>query len=287
MEFQRNETNRKIYEINVIFGKILIKDLNMKYLLAIDIGNTNTVLGIMDKGKVLHSWRVTTGNLQTEDELGILILSMLHYADFTKEDISLVGIASVVPNVTGIYQKISEKYFGLTPFIVGSHLNLKIKIKYEDPKAVGADRICNVVAAYEKYGGPGIVIDFGTATTYDVYDEKGNYLGGNIAPGIETSAYALHQRTAKLPKIDLKLPEKIIAANTTESMQNGILLGALDSMEGMVKRISKQLNSAPVLTLTGGISRFIKENSKLKFHLEPDLVLEGIYRIGKRDGLMK
>ena len=248
--------------------------------------NTNTVIGVMKDSTVLKSWRITTSNLQTEDELGLAILNMLHFGGFDLKSIASIGISSVVPNITGIYEKVAVKYFGRKSFVVGSHLNLGIKIFYDEPKTVGADRLCNVIAAFEKFKGPGIVIDFGTATTYDVYDRRGNYLGGNISPGIETSAYALHQKTAKLPKINLVLPEKIIATNTTESMQNGILLGALDAMEGMIKRISKQFDEKPQLVMTGGISGFIRENSKLKFRLEPDLVLEGIYFIGKKQGMM-
>lgn len=256
----------------------------MKYLLAIDIGNTNTVIGLMQNGMVRHSWRVTTGNYQTEDELGIMLLALINQSEVDKKLISVIGISSVVPNLTSIFQKVSEKYFGIQAFVVGSHLNLKIKNFYDDPRAVGADRICNVIAAFHKYGGPGIVIDFGTATTYDVYDKKGNYLGGNISPGIETSASALHLRTAKLPKIELIIPNKIVATNTTESMQNGILLGALDALEGMIKRISKEFQEKPILTMTGGISHFIKKHTKLKFNADPDLVLEGIHFISVRIG---
>lgn len=254
----------------------------MKYLLAIDVGNTNTVIGLMINGKVTNSWRVTTGNYQTEDELGIMLLNLLDKSGHSKSSIQIIGISSVVPNITSIFQKVSLKYFGIESFVVSSSLNLGIENYYDDPKSVGADRLCNVIAAQHKYGGPGIVIDFGTATTYDVYDKKGNYLGGNISPGIETSAAALHNRTAKLPRIELNIPNKIVASNTTESMQNGILFGALDAMEGMIKRLSREFDQKPVLTMTGGISHFIIKHTKLKFNMEPDLVLEGIYFISEK-----
>lgn len=249
----------------------------MNYLLAIDVGNTNTVIGLMVKEKVIHSWRITTGNYHTEDELGIILLALLQQSRIEISQIKLFGISSVVPNITYIYEKVALTYFNLTSIVINSDLKLSIKNYYDDPRAVGADRLCNVIAAHQKYGGPGIVIDFGTAITYDVYDKKGNYLGGNISPGIETSASALHTKTAKLPRIDLNLPNKIIATNTTESMQNGIIFGAIDSMEGMIKRLSKQLDEKPILTITGGISHFITEHTKLKFHFDPNLVLEGIY----------
>lgn len=252
----------------------------MNYLLAIDIGNTNTVVGVMDEGRVLVSWRVTTGNLQTEDELGMLILSFLKNSGFPIHDIKSIGICSVVPDVTIIYQNISRKYFHKEPFTIGSNLNLGIKILYEDPNAVGADRLANVIAAFSRYGGPGIVIDFGTATTFDVYDESCAYLGGVITPGIETSAMALHRRAAKLPRIELTLPDKVIATNTTASMQIGILLGALASMEGIISKIEKELGKKTVLTLTGGFGKFVQEHSSLTFNLRPDLVLEGIWDVG-------
>ncbi|MCK6600218.1 MAG: type III pantothenate kinase [Bacteroidetes bacterium] len=257
----------------------------MSYLLAVDIGNTNTVIGVMQDGRVLKSWRVTTGNLQTEDELGMLLLSFLERGGYSLNAIKSVGICSVVPDVTAIYQKISTRYFGKEPFSIGPHLDMGIHIRYKDPMAVGADRLANVLAAFLAYGGPGIVIDFGTATTFDVYSADCDYLGGVIAPGIETSAMALHRRAAKLPRIELTLPETVIAKTTTESMQNGILLGTLAATEGIIKKIENELGEKAVLTLTGGFGQFIQDHSSLHFNLRPDLVLEGIWAAGLKSRL--
>lgn len=254
----------------------------MSYLLAIDIGNTNTVIGVMKELDVLASWRVTTGNLQTEDELGILLIYFLEHGGFQLSDIQMVGICSVVPDVTTIYERISQRYFKQTAFVVGHQLDLGFEIFYKNPSAVGADRLANVVAAYHLFSGPGIVIDFGTATTFDVYDEKGNYLGGVIAPGIETSAMTLHRRAAKLPRIEFTVPDKIIATDTVGSMQNGIIIGTIEAMEGLIRRITAELTSDPKLTLTGGLGPLVMQHSALKFHYEPDLVLKGLYLIMKR-----
>lgn len=256
----------------------------MNYLLAIDIGNTNTVLGIMKDGVVLHSWRITTGNLQTVDELGILVLELLRNRGYQTADIRHVGICSVVPDVTTIYQSVATTYIGRESFTVGHHLDLGIKIIYDDPRAVGADRLANVIAAMHRFGGPGVVIDLGTATTFDVYNDKGDYLGGVIAPGIETSALSLHRRAAKLPRINLELPDTIIAKNTTAAMQNGILLGSLKSAEGIIGEIQKEFDQPLKLTITGGFSTFIRTHSVLHMQQVPDLVLEGVYQIGHRLG---
>ncbi len=249
-------------------------------ILAIDIGNTHTVMGVFEGSKLLFDWRVTSSPQHTEDEVGTYVRLFLTDAGIKPKSIKGIGISSVVPELTDVFATMARKYFKADPVIVSSNTNLGIKIHYDDSKVVGADRLCNTVAGFAKYGGPLIVIDFGTATTYDVVATNGDYLGGVIAPGIETSAVDLHRRAAKLPKVELHFPSVVIGTDTTGSMQAGILFGALDSMEGMVKRLQGELakreKKEGQLIATGGFSKFICDHSKLPIHWEPSLVLEGV-----------
>lgn len=249
-------------------------------LLAIDIGNTHTVLGIYRGDSLLSDWRVTSSLHRTEDEVGSLLKLFLTDARIQSNAIKGIGIASVVPNLTDTFAGMSKKYFSVEPLIIDSSLNLGIKIHYKDPTQVGADRLCNAIAGYAKFGGPLIIIDFGTATTYDVISGNGDYLGGVIAPGVETSAADLHRRAAKLPKVELHFPTETIGTDTVSSMQAGILYGAIDSMEGMVKRLQHELQrregSEGKIVATGGFSSFLKTNTKIIDLCEPSLVLEGI-----------
>ena len=251
-------------------------------LLAIDIGNTHTVFGVFEKRKLLADWRVSSTVNRTEDEIGTQVKMFFEQSGIKSKAIDSVGISSVVPDLTEIYELMAKKYFGTQPIIVSANLNLGFKILYDDPSTVGADRICNAVAAHTKYGGPVIIIDFGTATTYDVVSEEGDYLGGVIAPGIETSAADLHRRAAKLPKIELKFPGKVVGTDTVSSMQSGILYGAVDAMEGMVKRIKRVIGKHAKVVATGGYSKIIKEHSDSIDYHEPSLVLRGVQLIYER-----
>jgi type III pantothenate kinase len=255
-------------------------------ILAIDIGNTHTVLGVFDQSNLLFDWRVTSSLQHTEDEIGTYVKLFLSDAGIDPKLIAGIGISSVVPDLTDIFAAMAQKYFKSEPVIVSSSLDLGITIRYSDANAVGADRLCNAIAGFSKFGGPLIVIDFGTATTYDVVAKNGDYLGGVIAPGIETSAVDLHRRAAKLPKVELHFPSTIIGADTTSSMQAGILYGAIDAMEGMVKRIQEELSkregSKGQLLATGGFSKFICEHSTLPIRWEPSLVLEGVRLVYER-----
>ncbi len=251
-------------------------------ILAIDIGNTHTVIGIYNGSKLLGDWRVTSFVTRTEDEFGALVKQFCTDAKVPLKKIAQIGIASVVPNLTDVCVKMSRKYFHLEPIVVSSDLDLGITVLYDDPRAVGADRLCNAVAGFAKYRGPLVIVDFGTATTFDVVSKTGEYLGGVITAGIETSSGELHRRAAKLPKIDLKFPERVIGKNTVESMQAGILYGALDSMETMIRRISKELDDYPTVIATGGFSETMKKQSKVINKHEPTLVLDGIRLIVER-----
>ncbi len=254
----------------------------MTMILAVDIGNTHTVFGIYDKKKLLGDWRVTSFVSRTEDEFGALVRTFCDDAHITVKKISAVGISSVVPNLTDVMQRMSKKYFSVEPIVVSASLPLGIKILVDDPPSVGADRLCNAVAGFAKYKGPLVIVDFGTATTFDVISKGGEYLGGVIAPGIETSADELHRRAAKLPKIDIHFPKTIIGKNTVSGMQSGILYGALDSMETMIRRISKEIDDYPTVIATGGFSGLMMNHTKIINKHEPTLVLEGIRIIVER-----
>ncbi len=251
-------------------------------MLAVDIGNTHTVFGIYDGKKLLGNWRVTSFVTRTEDEFGALVKTFCEQAGTSHKKIRSIGISSVVPNLTGVMELMAKKYFDTEPVIISSTLPLGITVRYDDPLSVGADRLCNAVAGLAKYKGPLVIVDFGTATTFDVVSAEGEYIGGSIAPGIETSANELHHRAAKLPKIDLHFPKKTIGTNTVESMQSGILFSAVDAMEAMIRRISKELDDYPTVVATGGFSELMKKHSKIINHHEPTLVLEGIRLIVER-----
>jgi len=255
-------------------------------LLAIDIGNTHTVFGIYRGSNLVADWRVTSMLQRTEDEIGTQVKLFLHDAGVSSSEIRGVGISSVVPNLTDIFSMMAQKYFGAEPLLISSALDLGIKIHYDDPNSVGADRLCNAVAGFRMFGGPLIIIDFGTATTYDVVASNGDYLGGVIAPGIETSAVDLHRRAAKLPKVELHFPQTIIGRDTASSMQAGILFGAVDAMEGMVGRlqseIAKREGKGAKVVATGGFARLIAERSTLIAQCVPSLVLDGVRLIYER-----
>ncbi len=256
-------------------------------ILAIDIGNTHTVFGVYNKSKLLGDCRVTSFVTRTEDEFGILVKNFCIEMKIPVRKIKHIGISSVVPNLTGVIYRMSIKYFNIEPLIVSSELNLGVKILYDDPTTVGADRICNAIAGFTKYKSALIIVDFGTATTYDVVSEKGDYLGGVIAPGIETSAAELHRRAAKLPRIDLHFPKNVIGKTTDSSMKSGVLYGALDAMEKMIERIKKELPTKPTVVATGGFSELIFSRSKVVDYHEPTLVLEGVRIITEKSLLMK
>ena len=257
--------------------------------IAIDIGNTHTVIAIYKNSSHLVSLRLTSTLKRTEDTIFMHIQSLLRKIEINKKDIDGIGISSVVPNLTQVYTAMVKKYFHKKPMIVSASLNLGIKIHYDDPKSLGADRICNAIAGYSHYGGPLIIVDFGTAITYDVVASNGDYLGGVIAPGIKTSAFSLHKRTAQLPRLNgtkLSLPDAVIGSNTISSMQTGIFLGAIDAAVGMTDRIQKELHKhqfkKATVIATGGFSAFAAEHTKIIQHVEPMLVLDGIRLIYDR-----
>jgi len=252
-------------------------------ILVIDIGNTHTVIGIVKDGKVKVHWRVTSAQARTEDEIGLLLTNYFEMTGYVFESIEGVCISSVVPDLSKAYQWMSQKYLKKEALIIDSSLSLGMKIKYKDPKAVGADRLCNAVAGIKKYGKPLIILDFGTATTFDCIDSNGDYAGGVIAPGIETSISALHLRAAKLPLVELNIPDISIGKTTEESIQIGILKGTIHIVEGLVEDIRSELGSQTKVVATGGLANVISRRTDIIDQVDPFLSLEGIAMIYEKN----
>lgn len=251
-------------------------------LLAIDVGNTDTVIGVYKGAEMIADWRLSSSSTRTADEAWLTIKNFCVEADISPPLLSGVGISSVVPNLTDIYEAISRKYVKVEPVIISGTLNLGIKVRYKDASAVGADRLCNAIAGYKKYGGPLVIIDFGTATTFDVVAENGDYLGGVIALGLESAASELHRRAALLPKIELHFPERVIGVDTVSSMQAGVMFGSVDAVDGIVRRIEQELGSKAKVIATGGLSSIMAQYATVIEACEPSLVLDGVRLIWER-----
>ncbi|MFQ6677684.1 MAG: type III pantothenate kinase [Fidelibacterota bacterium] len=249
-------------------------------ILAIDIGNTNIVLGLFERGNLVESWRLNAASTRTIDESWVAIKLL---ADNAKRDLNAlksIVIGSVVPKETFVFKKMCEKYLGQTPYEVNGSINLGINLDVKSPNEVGADRISNVYAAGKLYGKPSIVVDFGTATTFDIIDEKGNFIGGSISPGIETSAMHLFQSAALLHRIDFEIPNSAIGRDTRTNLESGILFGAADQLDGMIKRIldEKNWSNIPVV-ITGGLGKVIGGIAQSNVIFDDDITLKGLYHI--------
>ncbi len=252
-------------------------------LLVVDIGNTQTVFGIIIDLKIKIHWRITSSLARTEDEIGILLKDYFQHSGYSFSDVKGVCISSVVPDLSQAYIWMSQKYLGIDALVINSDLDLGMKIKYRDPKVVGADRLCNAVAGIKKYGKPLIILDFGTATTFDCIDASGDYVGGVIAPGIETSIAALHRKAAKLPLIELEIPDFFIGQTTEESIQIGILRGTIHSVEGIIKDLRTELGQSAKVIATGGLAKVIVKKTDIINEVDPFLSLEGIALIYNRN----
>jgi type III pantothenate kinase len=253
-------------------------------LLAIDVGNTNIVIGVYRGETLVHSWRLTTIRERTSDELGILLTNLCDRHEIRQSDISGIIIASVVPPLTGTLVSMVTEYFGRVPLLFEPAVNGGIPILIDNPAEVGADRVINAIASFATYGKglPIIVIDFGTATTFDAVSAKGEYLGGVICPGPQLSADALVQRTAKLPRIDVRKPPRVIGTNTVGAMQSGTFWGYVDMVEGLVRRMKAELGGAAVVVATGGLASIVAPESPIIEHVDSELTLRGLRLVWER-----
>ena len=256
-------------------------------LLAIDVGNSNIVLGVFDQTTLVRSWRLATMRERTADELGLLIEGLFTHSGIDRSKVDAVILGSVVPPLTSTMRWMAQRYFHLTPLTIEPGVETGMPILYDNPAEVGADRIVNAVAAYETFGHaanrPLIVLDFGTATTFDAVTAKGEYLGGAICPGVQISADALFQRASRLPRIDVRRPSHIVGRTTIEAMESGLFWGYVGMVEGLVRRMGQELGGNALCVATGGLADIIAPETPLIQHVDVDLTLRGLRIVWERN----
>lgn len=252
-------------------------------LLTIDIGNTHTVVGIFNGELLVNHWRISSSLVRTEDEIAAILNYLFSSEKINYSDLNGACISSVVPDLTFIYELMCQRYFKVTPLVIDSNVELGMRVKYADPTMVGADRLCNAVAGVKYFGAPLIVVDFGTATTFDCIDKNGDYLGGVIAAGINTTIEALHLHAAKLPRVSLDFPDQLIGRTTDDSIKSGILNGTVFMVEGMLDNLNKELGKNTGVVATGGLARRIAERTAKIENIEPFLSLKGMALIYEKN----
>ncbi len=252
-------------------------------LLCVDVGNTNITLGVYQNENLIYHWRLSTDHERMPDEYGLQLMGLFQRGNVESGNLEGVVLSSVVPPLTGKWIDISRNYLSIDPLVITNSTNTGIRILYEDPAAVGADRIVNSAAAFYLYGGPACIVDFGTATTFDALTEKAEYLGGAIVPGIGISADALFHRTAKLPRVDLHFPPSVIGSNTTHAIQSGLLYGYSCLVDGMVELFRKELGTNMRVIATGGLADIFAPRSRSIQVSAPWLTLDGLRMIYNRN----
>jgi type III pantothenate kinase len=254
----------------------------MRMLLVIDIGNTNVVLGLMRGLDVVHTFRLSSVD-RTTDELGVLLLQLLAHHSVEVPSIQGAILSSVVPSQVYTFEKACRRYLGVTPLIVGRGIKTGMRIRVDNPREVGADRIVNAVAAVQRWGAPVIVVDFGTATTFDCVNADAEYVGGAISPGFRISEEALVSRTARLPRVEIAKPPAAIGTNTVHAMQSGLLYGYVGLVDGLARRIRAELDPRALLVATGGLSTLLGEHSEVITEVDPHLTLRGLALLHERN----
>jgi type III pantothenate kinase len=256
-------------------------------ILVVDVGNTNTVLGVYEEKELLIEWRLSTDAKKTADEYGIQVMQLFYQRNIKIEHIKGVIVSSVVPNIMYSLEHMIRKYFKLTPMIVGPGVKTGINVKYDNPKEVGADRIVNAVSAHAIYKRALILIDFGTATTFCAISKNANYIGGTICPGIKIASEALFERAARLPRVELIKPETVICKDTVSSMQAGIIYGYIGQVDYIVNKIKSEMidmgEEEPFVVATGGLSKVISKDSSTIDEFNPHLTLEGLRMIYEKN----
>ncbi|MFC1965510.1 type III pantothenate kinase [Chloroflexota bacterium] len=245
-------------------------------LLAVDIGNTNVTLGVFEGDRLRATWRLATHIRQMADEYAALLLNLLHHQNLDTADIKEVALCSVVPPLLTTFEELFQRYFHTSPLVVGPGIKTGVSIRMDNPREVGTDRIVNAAAAHHLYSGSVIIVDLGTATTFDVVSKEGDYLGGVVAPGIITGAEALFARAAALPRVELVRPKQVIGSNTITAMQSGIVFGYVGLIEGIVARIEQELGEKTTVVATGGYAELMARETKVIGEANFDLTLIGL-----------
>jgi type III pantothenate kinase len=260
-------------------------------LLALDVGNTNTVLGLYqldaEEATLVANWRISTHRAQTVDEYGVFFVNLFQMHGMSPSQVTHIIISSVVPPVDSTLRQVCETYFHVEPLFVEPGIKTGMPMLIDNPTELGADRLVNAIAAFERYGGPCVVVDFGTATTFDVISANGEYLGGAIAPGLGISADALFSRAARLGRIDIKRPAKVIGTNTVTHLQSGLYFGYIGLVDGIIERIVAEIGAQPNVIATGGLARQISEDSRFIAKIDDMLTLDGLRILFERNRAAK
>jgi type III pantothenate kinase len=245
-------------------------------LLAIDVGNTNTVLGAFEGARLLQPWRVETSHTRTADEWGVLLRQLFAASGVDPSQVSAMVVSSVVPPLAFSLERMAARWFGVKPLFVGPGVRTGMPIRYEDPREVGADRIVNAVAAYARWRAGLVVVDFGTATTFDAVSPAGEYLGGAICPGVAISMEALFRNAARLPRVEFARPPAVVGRNTVASIQSGLVYGYVSLVDGICERMAAELGFAPKVVATGGLAPLLADVSRAITEVDENLTLEGL-----------